>query len=256
MPDLVLTKLRDGVAIVTLNRPHVRNAWNRAMREDLVERLAALDHDPAVAAIVLTGAGEAAFGAGGDLDEARALDASQAEAWVAGWARLYDGLRSIDKPLVAALNGVAAGSAFQVALLADLRIAHPGVRMGQPEIDAGVASVIGPWLIREMLGTARAVELTLTGRLMDAEEALTLGLLNRVVPQAELITAAVMMAGSLATKPAVALRLTKRRFREMTEAGYRAALEIWARNLKESYASGEPQRMMEQFVLRRRDRHG
>src|SRR4029078_8117098 len=107
-------------------------------------------------------------------------------------------IRALDKALVAALNGVAAGSAFQVALLTDVRIAHPGVKMGQPEINSGIASTLGPWLMREMLGLSRTVELTLSGRMMDAEQCHRLGLVHPLVPPAEVMPKAREVAALLA----------------------------------------------------------
>ena len=111
------------------------------------------------------------------------------------------------KPLVIALNGLAAGSAFQVALLGDMRVGHPGVTMGQPEINSGIASVTGPWIMREMLGLARTVDLTLTGRMMAADECHAIGLINRLVPENEVRPAAMALAAELAEKPPVAMRL-------------------------------------------------
>ena len=168
--------------------------------------------------------------------------------WVGEWERLYDTMRSLSKPLIAALNGVAAGSAFQVALLCDFRVGHPGVRMGQPEINAGIASTTGPWIIREILGLARTIDLTLSGRLMDADECKHVGIINKVVPADEVMSAALELARFLGGKPPVAMRLNKMRFKEMTEAGLQDALEAGRRIQKESYASGEPARMMKEFL--------
>src|SRR5579884_971128 len=132
MPEFVLTECRGKVAVVTLSRQHALNAWHRPMREELMAELRRFEADPAVGAIVLTGAGEA-FSAGQDLAESMEFDPDRAVEWIQEWETLYDLMRSLSKPFIAALNGVAAGSAFQVALLADFRIGHSGVRMGQPE---------------------------------------------------------------------------------------------------------------------------
>ena len=160
-------------------------------------------------------------------------------------------LRGLTKPLVMALNGTAAGSAFQVALLGDVRVGHPGVRMGQPEINAGIASVTGPWIMNLMLGMSRTIELTLTGRLMDAEEACRLGLIHHLVDAAQVLPRALEVARELAAKPPVALRLNKQRFREMSQASFEDTMEAAIRLHKESYASGEPARMMEAFFQAR-----
>lgn len=250
MPQYILTERRGPVAIVTLNRREVLNAWHRPMREELVEAIAGFEADKSVRAIILTGAGEA-FSAGQDLSETMEFEPERAVEWIGEWEALYDLIRSLSKPLIAALNGVAAGSAFQVSLLCDFRIGHAGVRMGQPEIDSGIASTTGPWIMREMLGIARTIDLTLTGRMMDAAECHALGLINRLVPKEQVLTDALALAESLAAKPPVAMRLNKQRFREMTEAGFRDCLEAGMRIQRESFASGEPSRMMEQFFATR-----
>ncbi len=226
------------------------------MRRQLIQALVAMENDTGVGAVVLTGAGDRAFGAGQDLEESSSFDADRSEQWVAEWEHLYDALRSLTKPVVAALNGVAVGSAFQVALLCDFRIGHSGVRMGQPEIDVGIPSTTGPWIMREHLGLARTIDLTLTGRLMDAKECSALGIINDIVPAAEVLSASVELARKLAAKPPVAMRLNKQRFREMTQVGFRECLEAGVRNQREAYGSGEPARMMTAFLAERAKRKG
>jgi enoyl-CoA hydratase len=253
MTDFVLTERRDAVAVITLNRPDLLNAWHRPMREALMAAIAACEADPALRALVLTGAGEA-FSAGQDLHETMVFDPDRAAEWIVEWERLYDLIRSLSKPLIAALNGVAAGSAFQVALLCDFRIGHAGVRMGQPEINSGIASTTGPWIMREMIGLARTIDLTLTGRMMDAEECRAVGLINRLVARERVLDEALALARELAAKPPVAMRLNKQRFREVTEAGFRDCLEAGMRIQRESFATGEPARMMEEFFAERAKR--
>lgn len=248
MKDSVLVEVRGAVGILTLNRPQILNAWNAPMRSRLVEGLDELEANEAVRAIILTGAGDRAFGAGQDLNETKTFDPDRAELWMSEWERLYDRIRSLSKPIIAALNGVAAGSAFQVALLCDLRIGHDGVTMGQPEINSGIASVTGPWIMREMIGIARTIDLTLTGRMMDADECFRIGLINRIVPQQKVVEAALALAEELAGKPPVAMRLNKARFREVTEESFRECLKAGIRNQREAYGTGEPARMMEQFL--------
>lgn len=254
MQDSVLSDIRGRVGILTLNRPEKLNAWNAPMRARLVEALDALEADEAVRAIILTGAGDRAFGAGQDLNETKTFDADRAELWMGEWERLYDRLRSLSKPIIAALNGVAAGSAFQVALLCDLRIGHPGVTMGQPEINSGIASVTGPWIMREIIGLARTIDLTLTGRMLPAEECLSFGLISRIVPKEQVMEASLALAEDLAAKAPVAMRLNKARFREVTEDSFRECLKAGIRNQREAYATGEPARMMEAFLKARAER--
>ncbi|AOB31434.1 enoyl-CoA hydratase [Bordetella sp. H567] len=255
MAQFILTGIQDKVAVITLNRPEKLNAWNTEMRDEIIAALRAFDADPDVAAIIMTGAGDRAFCAGQDLEEAKHFDVARSEEWMREWETYYDALRGLSKPLIMALNGTAAGSAFQVTLLGDIRVGHPGVRMGQPEINSGIASVTGPWIMREMLGLSRTIELTLTGRLMDAEECRQVGLLHHVVPQDQVMPKAMEIARELAAKPPVALRLDKQRFREMTEPGFRDAIEAGIRIQAQSYASGEPARMMDAFFRKRAAKH-
>lgn len=251
MKESVLSEIRGPVGILTLNRPDKLNAWNTPMRTRLVEALDELEANQSVRAIILTGAGERAFGAGQDLNETKTFDPDRAELWMGEWKRLYDRIRSLTKPIVAALNGVAAGSAFQVALLCDLRVGHAGVTMGQPEINSGIASTTGPWIMRELIGLGRTIDLTLTGRMMDAEECYRIGVINRLVPQEKVMEAALELANELAGKPPVAMRLNRARFREVTEEGFHDCLKAGIRNQREAYATGEPARMMEEFLAKR-----
>ncbi|WP_118185869.1 enoyl-CoA hydratase/isomerase family protein [Paraburkholderia phosphatilytica] len=251
MSDDVLLSRNGRVAVITLNRPDRLNAWTTPMRESIIEALQRYDADSEVAAIIMTGAGNRAFSAGQDLSEAHDFDGERAVAWVKEWQRYYTALRSLSKPLVIALNGTAAGSAFQVALLGDIRVGHPGVRMGQPEINAGIASTTGPWIMNAMLGMSRTIELTLTGRLMDAKECADIGLIHHLVPEDQVFAKALEIANELAAKPPVAMRLDKQRFREMTEPGFRDCIDAGMRIQREAYDSGEPARMMEEFFRRR-----
>lgn len=258
MFEFIKTEETDNIGIITLNRPDVLNAWHKPMRDEIAEALENYENDQAIRAIILTGSGDRAFCAGQDFGEAKTFDPHGAELWIEEWRSLYGLIRSLSIPLIAALNGVAAGSGFQVALLADIRIGHPGVTMGQPEINSGILSVTGPWIMREMLGLSRTIELTLTGRMMEAKECRDIGLIHKLVDRQELMNEAISTARLLAKKPPVAMRLDKQRFREVTEASFQEALDAAVRYHHESYATGEPQATMENFLeehaARRNDR--
>ena len=256
MGELVLTETIGRTRRLTLNRPEKMNAWNTPMRDELIAVLEAAEADDSVGVIVLTGAGERAFGAGQDLSESKGFDAERAETWMAEWKRLYNLFRLGSKPIVAALNGVAAGSAFQVALLCDLRVGHAGVKMGQPEINSGIATVTGSWIMREFLGLARTIDLTLTGRMLDAQEAFDFGLISRLVEKDQVQQTALHLAELLASKPPGAMRLNRARFAAMTQPGFDNAMTEGVRIQREAYASGEPQAMMEQFLASRAARKG
>lgn len=236
------------IAKLTLNRPEVLNAWHKPMRQELVAHLRELNADPAIRAILITGAGDRAFCAGQDLNEAKDFDAGDAALWIEEWRELYDAVRAASKPVVAALNGVAAGSAFQFALFCDIRIGHQGSRMGQPEINAGIASITGPFIMAEMMGLSRTVEMALTGRLIDGEEAYRIGILHHLVDAADVQARAEAVALELAAKPPGAMALDKAWLREMTQTRFEAAMAAAVRYHERAYASGEPQAQTKAFL--------
>lgn len=246
----VLVERQGRIGVITLNKPAKLNAWDRPMRETIVATLRQFDTDPTIGAVILTGAGERAFSAGQDLAEAHDFDPDRAESWIREWETYYGTLRRLTKPIVAALNGVAAGSAFQVALLCDIRIGHDGVRMGQPEINSGLASITGPWIMREMLGLSRTIELTLTGRMMDMEELHRIGLVHYVVPRDKVLEKSLAIAEELAAKAPTALRLDRAWFADMTEDGFRKTIEAAIRAHREAYGSGEPAAKIDAFLAR------
>jgi enoyl-CoA hydratase/carnithine racemase len=139
-------------------------------------------------------------------------------------------------------------------MLADVRVGHAGSLMGQPEINSGIASTLGPWLMRQRLGLSRTIELTLSGRMMDGDECHAVGLIHHLVAPDQVMPKALEVARSLASKPPVAMRLDKKHFRESTQAGFEAALEAGINLQREAYATGEPQAMMERFFEERRKR--
>ena len=247
----ILIEVEDGIATITINRPDVLNALDRPTRAALAEAFAAVGADDTARAVVLTGAGERAFSAGQDLAEAQGFDADDAVAWVEELRGLYKAVRAFEKPVVGAVNGVAAGLGFQLALLTDVRVASDTARLGQTELNAGVASITGPWIMREIMGLARTLEMALTARLAPASECLGLGLVNEVVAADELLGRAHAIAAGLASKPAIALALTKRRFWEVLEPGFTEMMDAAARYHREAFASGTPQEVMRQFLAQR-----
>ena len=249
--DSVLLDRQDRVGVITLNKPRKLNAWDKPMRDAIVQALRDFDADADTGAVILTGTGERAFSAGQDFAEAHDFDEDRAEAWIREWETFYGTLRRLTKPIVMALNGTAAGSAFQVALLGDIRVGHPEVTMGQPEINSGIASITGPWIMKEILGMSRTVELTLTGRMMGAEECHRIGILHHLVPRAEVMPRALEIARELAAKAPLAMRLDRAWFADMTEAGFRQTIEAAIRAHRTSYGSGEPARKMEAFMAER-----
>ena len=248
MNQNILLSHEQSTAVVTLNRTEKLNAWDTAMRMELSTVLGELNADDDIRAIVVTGAGERAFSAGQDLEETMQFSSGEeGHAWFLSWRDFYDSLRQLDKPCLAALNGVAAGSAFQFAMLTDVRVGHSGSRMGQPEINSGIPSVLGPLLMVPRLGLSRTVELTLSGRMMDGDECHRIGLIHHLVAADKVMEKSLEVATLLGSKPPIAMRLNRRRFREMTQADFDDAFEKGAAIEAEGFASGEPQKAMQAF---------
>lgn len=238
------------VGEIALNRPEKLNAWTAGMRARLVAALREFAADPDCRAVVLTGVGRA-FCAGQDLGETASIDPDDhaaAESWIDDFGTLYRALRALEKPTVAAVNGVAAGSGFQFALLADLRIGHAGSTMGQPEVRSGIPSITGIWAMWDILGRAKTAEFALTGRLVDGTEAHRLGLLTRLVAEDQTLHEARVEAERLAQLPPGAVALTKGRLRALDEAALEEAITEAKRVHTAAYASGEPQREMARFL--------
>ena len=206
----VVSSVDDGIMVVTLSRPAKLNAWDSVMRSQVGALLEHADGDPEVRAVVLTGSGPDGFCAGADLQEVATHTTPElTTASLVQFRRFYRQILQLGKPFVAALAGVAAGSGFQAALMADFRVAHEGVTMGQPEILSGIPSITGTTLMMRRLGTAVAGELALTGRLMDAPEALRLGLLSRIVPREDVLPESIALARELGALSPEAFRQTK-----------------------------------------------
>lgn len=246
---------RDGaVAIVRLHRPEQMNAVNRDIRAGLTAALAELDRDADVGAIVLAGSGPRAFCAGQDLHEAAAMDFEHIVDFIEAQHAMYRAVRAVNKPVVAAIHGVAAGAGFQVALCADLRVAAAKARLGQPEVKAGMASIVGTYLMTLHLGLGHNVELSLTGELISGQRAYEIGLVHQIVEddQPEAVLAAAMArARALAALPAVPLRVSKQRLRALTQPDFDEACVAGIRYQLECYSHGTPQAAIAAFFKER-----
>ncbi len=243
---------QDGMALVILNRPSVMNAIDVEMRETLIALLAELNRDPGTRGIVITGAGDRAFCAGQDLDETSKYTIDDLDDWLTRQHAMYAAVRDLEKPCIAAFNGTAAGAGFQIGLCADLRVGYPEMKLGQPEIKTGLASIVGSWLMTLHLGLSQNAALSLTGELISGERAFQIGLLNELVAREQVRERSLALAKQIASLPATALRVTKRRFRDLTQPGFESALEEAKRAQRTTYESGEPQAAMQRFLQARK----
>ena len=243
----------DGVTVATLNRPDRLNAIDTVMFEEL-ERLAKIaEADPRVRVLILTGAGRG-FCAGLDLEVAGDLPGMDVEDFMRlqeTVGRVVIALRQLPKPLIAAVNGAAAGGGLALALAADVRLATPRakfgvafIRLGLSACDMGVS-----WMLPRIVGLGAASELMLTGRVIDAAAAKEIGLVNRVVAEDDLMSAALELAREMARNAAFGLRLTKQGLQLNVDApSIQAAVELENRNQVLASRSAEMKATFERFM--------
>ncbi|MFD1613444.1 enoyl-CoA hydratase [Sphingomonas tabacisoli] len=216
--ETILIERHDAVTLIRLNRPQALNALNSQVLAELIDAFAAYDADPAQRCLVLTGS-EKAFAAGADIKEMSSQGFADMYAgnFFAGWERVT----ATRKPWIAAVAGYALGGGCEVAMMADFIIAADSAKFGQPEIKLGVSPGMGgSQRLTRAVGKAKAMEMCLTGRMMDAAEAERSGLVARVVPAAELIDEALKTASSIAAMPPLAAIANK----EMVNAAFETGL--------------------------------
>jgi len=224
--------VRDGVAFVVLSRPKALNALNDRTLDELARVFAAVKSDAAVKAVVVTGDGEKSFVAGADISELANMTSEQAKAASAKGQRVFDAVENCGKPVVAAVNGFALGGGLELALACHVRFACPEAKLGLPEVTLGlIPGYGGTQRLQFLVGPARAVEMIASGDPVDAATADRIGLVNRVVPRAELLGAAEAFARRVATRGPLAVRYALQAIRGgsvETMKGYEAEREAFA----------------------------
>jgi enoyl-CoA hydratase len=252
MYENILFEQKDRVAVITLNRPHVLNALSRALKAELSDAIMRVRADETIRALVITGAGDRAFSAGQDLNEAKDLDGPGAEEWVREYERLYEDFRGLDIPIVAAVSGWCMGAGCQLALLADIRISSETAQYGMPEIRDGIPAIFGLGLLWNLVGMSRSVYLVLSGDTLDARQALEAGLTAKVVPPARLREEAEALATRLAGFAPLAMKANKEWARRLTAEHFRATARFCVEAQHLSFAAGDARRGMEAFLEKRR----
>jgi enoyl-CoA hydratase/carnithine racemase len=223
MPDLVLIEPHDGVTLLRLNNPPM-NALSRALLAELRDAARRLAGDPAVKAVVVAG-GEKAFAAGADISQFGDQDA--ARAIETGFREAFDAVAAIPRPVIAAIGGYALGGGMELAMACDLRVASEHARLGQPEILLGIIpGAGGTQRLTRLVGPARAKELIWSGRHVRANEALEMGLVDRVAAPAEFEIAALHWASELGAGAVVAMGLAKRAIDEGLDGSLAAGLDL------------------------------
>jgi enoyl-CoA hydratase len=246
---MVLQEKQASIAIVRLNRPDVLNALSPDMLSALSQSLAILDVDESVSVIIITGSGRA-FCAGADIQlmaSASPMDIVRRNT-LESWLRI----RQINKPMIAAVNGVAYGGGCELALSCDLIVASEAARFAQPEIKLGIMpGAGGTQRLAKAIGPYRAMEMILTGEPISASEAYAHGLINRVVPPERCLDEAMDLANLVASRPPVAVRLAREAVRLGVETTLRDGMEIERRNYLLLYDTQDQKEGMAAFLERR-----
>jgi enoyl-CoA hydratase len=248
--DLVLVEREPPIAVVRLNRPEARNALSDALMDELVARLAELDADGEVRCIVLAG-DERAFAAGADIAELAA--ATAVELYQAPRVARWDAIRKLSTPLVAAVSGWCLGGGCELAMTCDLIVASDTARFGQPETGLGIIpGAGGTQRLARAVGKALAMDMVLTGRILTAHEALSAGLVARVVAREAWLDEARRVAGEIATRAPVAQRLAREAVDRAFETGLDSGLDFERKALYLAFASEDAREGLSAFVEKRR----
>lgn len=205
--ETLLLERADGIATVTVNRPKVLNALNMQTLDELRRTVLALRRDENVRCVIITGAGEKAFVAGADINELAVQTPAGGREHALKGQHVLDLIENLGKPVIAAINGYALGGGCELAMACTLRVAADTARLGQPEINLGIIpGYAGTQRLARLVGRGRALEVLLTGDQLSASDAHRIGLVDRVVPAAELMAEARKLGAALAAKAPIAVR--------------------------------------------------
>ncbi len=224
--ETIITETEEGIGRITINRPNVRNALNTQVLGDIRQALAELRHDAEVGVVVFTGSGDASFAAGADIAELREKTALDALASV--MQAVYDEVEAYEKPTIAAVNGYALGGGCELAMACDIRIASANARFGLPEVTLSIIpGAGGTQRLARLVGKGKAIEMTLTGQIVDAEEALRIGLVTQVAEDNASLTDKVReTAAKILDKGPLAVRLAKLAIQAGSETDQKTGLVI------------------------------
>ncbi len=246
----ILTEVRGRVGLITLNRPEAMNALNHTLMRELMDALQAFDQDDAVGAMVITG-NPRAFAAGADIKEM--AEKTMEEMQTADPIAQFDRIRHVQKPVIAAVSGWALGGGCELALSCDMIVASETARFGQPEITIGVIpGAGGTQRLPRVVGKALAMEMILNNRTLSAQEALNLGLVNRVVPVESYLDEALKLAEEIASRAPLAVRTAKHLINQAYERPLHEALAEERQAFYSLFATEDQKEGMRAFIEKRK----
>ncbi|CAN3984777.1 enoyl-CoA hydratase [Kitasatospora purpeofusca] len=247
--ETIRVERHDRVGLITLDRPKALNALNTRLMNEVVEAAQEFDRDRTVGAVVVTGS-DRAFAAGADIKEMQSLDF--VDAYLGDWFAAWDRFGALRKPVVAAVAGYALGGGCELAMLCDVLIAADSAKFGQPEIKLGVIPGIGgSQRLTRAIGKAKAMELCLTGRTMDAEEAERAGLVSRIVPADRLLDEALATATTIAAMSAPAAIMMKESVNRALETTLAEGVRFERRLFHATFATADQKEGMAAFTEKR-----
>ena len=248
--ETILVEQQARVGIITLNRPKVLNALNQKLAEELLEAAETFDRDPAVGCILITGS-EKAFAAGADINEMQ--NQSYIDMYASDYFSAWERLVAVRTPLVAAVAGCARGGGGELAMICDVVLAADNAKFGQPEIKLGVMPGIGgSQRLTRFVGKAKAMEMCLTGRMMDAVEAERSGLVSRVIPAGELLADALKTAETIASMSLPITMMTKESINRAYETTLTEGIRFERRVFHSMFATADQKEGMKAFVDKRK----
>lgn len=249
----LLLTVKDRIAWVTINRPDKLNALNAQCKTELKDLFTNLRSNSEVAVIILTGAGEKAFVAGTDIGELMKLNAVSGKDFSLEGQAVFDLIQHLGKPVIAAINGYALGGGCEIALASHIRVASNNAKFGQPEVNLGVIPGYGgTQRLARLIGAGRAMEMILTGNQIDANEALRIGLVNKVVPLEELPKTAESIAKNIITKSQLAIRMSLKAINAAWEMPLSEGLSIEAGLFGESCSTEDAKEGISAFLEKRK----
>ncbi|MCK7520142.1 MAG: enoyl-CoA hydratase-related protein [Ignavibacteriales bacterium] len=217
----LLLDINEHIAVLTLNRPDKLNALNHETLSELQQALELLKNDANIFVLIITGSGEKAFVAGADISEINKLNMLDGKKFAEFGQSVFSMIEKFDKPVIAAVNGFALGGGCELALSCHIRLASENAKFGQPEVNLGIIPGYGgTQRLTRLINSGRAAEMILTADMIDASEALRIGLVNKVYPQSELQSKAFEMASKIASKGQQAIRLALKAVKVVDEVSF------------------------------------
>jgi len=249
----ILYEVKDRVATITINRPEVLNALNSKTMDELETVIEEIEKNAEIRAVIVTGAGEKAFVAGADISEIALLDGPNGKAFSQRGQMIFNRLEGLDRPVIAAVNGYALGGGCELAMACHIRIASENARFGLPEVSLGVIPGYGgTQRLPRIVGVSKAMEMILTGEMIDAQEAYRIGLVNRVVPKEELMPAVHKMIETILSRGPYAVRRALYAVHYALQVPFLEGLDIEANLFGEVCASEDKNEGTRAFLEKRK----